>query len=228
MIPGTVYIINGRRRKVLLSCSINNGNNTEKARGMTYIIVTIKPKSWVKYYLKKGKEGDRQIICLQHNNTFVHLKVDEAMEGGRSINNGNNTEKARGMTYIIVTIKPKSWVKYYLKKGKEGDRQIICLQHNNTFVHLKVDEAMEGGRRSHNKEAINEEQEEAMEGGRRSHNKEAINEEQERRRTSSNLYYICQAYCKRESSSNPTGPRRRYFQHAHFIPIVGVGKRGEY
>ena len=22
--------------------------------------------------------------------------------------------------------------------------------------------------------------------------------------------------------------RRRYFQHAHFIPIVGVGKRGEY
>ena len=21
---------------------------------------------------------------------------------------------------------------------------------------------------------------------------------------------------------------RRYFQHAHFIPIVGVGKRGEY
>ena len=24
------------------------------------------------------------------------------------------------------------------------------------------------------------------------------------------------------------GSRRRYFQHAHFIPIVGVGKRGEY
>ena len=23
-------------------------------------------------------------------------------------------------------------------------------------------------------------------------------------------------------------PNRRYFQHAHFIPIVGVGKRGEY
>ena len=22
--------------------------------------------------------------------------------------------------------------------------------------------------------------------------------------------------------------RRRYFQHAHFIPTVGVGKRGEY
>ena len=21
---------------------------------------------------------------------------------------------------------------------------------------------------------------------------------------------------------------RRYFQHAHFLPIVGVGKRGEY
>ena len=24
------------------------------------------------------------------------------------------------------------------------------------------------------------------------------------------------------------GSHRRYFQHAHFIPIVGVGKRGEY
>ena len=24
------------------------------------------------------------------------------------------------------------------------------------------------------------------------------------------------------------GELRRYFQHAHFIPIVGVGKRGEY
>ena len=24
------------------------------------------------------------------------------------------------------------------------------------------------------------------------------------------------------------GHIRRYFQHAHFIPIVGVGKRGEY
>ena len=24
------------------------------------------------------------------------------------------------------------------------------------------------------------------------------------------------------------GSARRYFQHAHFIPIVGVGKRGEY
>ena len=23
-------------------------------------------------------------------------------------------------------------------------------------------------------------------------------------------------------------PHRRYFQHAHFIPIVGVGKRGAY
>ena len=26
----------------------------------------------------------------------------------------------------------------------------------------------------------------------------------------------------------PAGVTRRYFQHAHFIPIVGVGKRGEY
>ena len=25
-----------------------------------------------------------------------------------------------------------------------------------------------------------------------------------------------------------TSTIRRYFQHAHFIPIVGVGKRGEY
>ena len=27
---------------------------------------------------------------------------------------------------------------------------------------------------------------------------------------------------------NTTQCIRRYFQHAHFIPIVGVGKRGEY
>ena len=26
----------------------------------------------------------------------------------------------------------------------------------------------------------------------------------------------------------PARVTRRYFQHAHFIPIVGVGKRGEY
>ena len=26
----------------------------------------------------------------------------------------------------------------------------------------------------------------------------------------------------------PVEPPSRYFQHAHFIPIVGVGKRGEY
>ena len=26
----------------------------------------------------------------------------------------------------------------------------------------------------------------------------------------------------------PAPGYRRYFQHAHFIPIVGVGKRGEY
>ena len=30
------------------------------------------------------------------------------------------------------------------------------------------------------------------------------------------------------SHFHPSYFLRRYFQHAHFIPIVGVGKRGEY
>ena len=35
-------------------------------------------------------------------------------------------------------------------------------------------------------------------------------------------YYVTMSY------STSGDPDRRYFQHAHFIPIVGVGKRGEY
>ena len=38
---------------------------------------------------------------------------------------------------------------------------------------------------------------------------------------SSTEYYLVQVI-------NHTVLVRRYFQHAHFIPIVGVGKRGEY
>ena len=36
------------------------------------------------------------------------------------------------------------------------------------------------------------------------------------------------APCARLTVDVPTRALRRYFQHAHFIPIVGVGKRGEY
>ena len=36
----------------------------------------------------------------------------------------------------------------------------------------------------------------------------------------------CYRQCK--NSLSPIQVHRRYFQHAHFIPIVGVGKGGEY
>ena len=33
---------------------------------------------------------------------------------------------------------------------------------------------------------------------------------------------------KKKKKKKKSGSAHRYFQHAHFIPIVGVGKRGEY
>ena len=38
--------------------------------------------------------------------------------------------------------------------------------------------------------------------------------------------YRCSPESRRSNGGSYT--YRRYFQHAHFIPIVGVGKRGEY
>ena len=46
-----------------------------------------------------------------------------------------------------------------------------------------------------------------------------------------NIIFSCSADHEQDRQSYPVDPYscyRRYFQHAHFIPIVGVGKRGEY
>ena len=90
----------------------------------------------------------------------------------------------RSEVYVLLTIESKGLGQRFEEKrrGRPADVFNIIQKRPNTVVHLKVDEATKG-RRSHKK---------MRRAGRR--------------RT---FLTICQAYCKCESSSNPTGPRNK-------------------
>ena len=60
---------------------------------------------------------------------------------------------------------------------------------------------------------------------------EPISREQiiRRERGQRNIHFPCSGDHEQDWQPYPVDLYyRRYFQHAHFIPIVGVGKRGEY